>query len=67
VPCIEIMTGASFPSSSDSTPDFDACIPYEQVQIRSESIQITRPPKPKQHRRPAGDDLPKGNALCAVG
>lgn len=67
VPCIEIMTGASFPSSSDSTPDFDACIPYEQVQIRSGSIQITRPPKPNQHRRPAGDDFAKGQRIVLNG
>lgn len=65
VPCVEIMTGAQFPQSL-SGEEFDACVPIEyttEVVCRDGAQplrRLTKPVLPRQHRRLAGSDFPKG-------
>lgn len=69
--CVEIMTGARFPESAH--PSLDAVVKVEDVIIVEQwcskqssvkrYIQVTRPVKSMQHRRPAGSDFSKGDII----
>lgn len=73
--CIEIMTGAQFPESA--YPSLDAVVMIEDVivveqwstkdSITKRYIQVSRPVKPQQHRRPAGSDFSVGNLVIDEG
>ena len=71
-PCVEIMTGARFPTST-SGPPFDSCIPIEHTKVllcrnRSEKlIQIRNKIRPNQHRRLAGEDFHINDKIISVG
>jgi molybdopterin biosynthesis enzyme len=72
LPCAEIMTGAQFPNSICKTP-FDACIKHEDTTIVSvpdreeEHVQIRKPAKSNQNRRPAGNDFQVGELIIRAG
>lgn len=64
-PCVEIMTGAQFPtpSTADHPQAFDACVRLEDT-IRvtgprpdRQYVQVTAPVRPYQNRRFAGTDF----------
>lgn len=72
--CVEIMTGAQFPEVSH--PLLDAVVKVEDVitleqqvdgHCKTRCIQIRRPAKPRQHRRPAGSDFLAGDLIIQTG
>ena len=72
IPCVEIMTGARFPTST-SGPRFDACIPLELVEIvrhpgrRGRFLQIHKSVSENQHRRIAGEDFAPHDIIVRAG
>lgn len=58
---VKIMTGAPVPEGAD------AVVPYEWTDRGSETVTITRAPKPSQHVRPRGDDVTTGDLLLETG
>lgn len=72
IPCVEVMTGALFPVSTEG-PQYDACVPWEHTsplpcgeeQLRI--IEIWKPPKPNQHHRFAGHDFQSGDVVVSEG
>lgn len=66
--CVEIMTGAQFPTASDNC-QMDACVPVElteRVEILGRNnpcIQIKHPVHSNQHRRFAASDIVSGEDL----
>jgi molybdopterin molybdotransferase len=68
-PCVEIMTGARFPSTSSGKP-FDCCVRVEDtiaVNAKEEAgqyyVKILKPARPNQHKRRAGEDFSKGDLI----
>lgn len=76
-PCVEIMTGASFPEAieGDHRP-FDSCVKLEDVDVlvgKGETppgnryIQVVKPLDANQNRRLAGDDFSEGDTVVEAG
>ncbi len=58
---VKIMTGAPVPAGADSV------VPYEWTDRGVAQVRIERAPTPRQHVRPAGDDVRAGDMLVAEG
>ncbi|KAL6230648.1 hypothetical protein BDW75DRAFT_244610 [Aspergillus navahoensis] len=71
-PCVEIMTGAPFPTGEPSER-FDCCVPIEEVVVsenqtsRRRYISVCQPSRRCQHRRFAGGDYTKGVIIARAG
>jgi molybdopterin molybdotransferase len=76
-PCVEIMTGAQFPSSTSATP-FDACVKIEDtVSLGSwapddgfksrKRVAVTRSLRLNANRRFAGGDMHEGDVILPKG
>jgi molybdopterin molybdotransferase len=73
-PCVEIMTGAQFPTSTSNTP-FDACVKIEDTvpmgaksEFQSQRrFVLTRPVSLHANRRFAGGDMQKGDVIVSKG
>jgi molybdopterin molybdotransferase len=57
----KIMTGAPVPDGAD------AVVPYEWTDRGADKVRITRAPEPRQHIRPAGEDVRSGDLLIRRG
>jgi molybdopterin molybdotransferase len=57
----KIMTGAPVPNGAD------AVVPYEWTDRGTDSVRIQQAPEPRQHIRPAGDDVAEGDLLVQQG
>jgi molybdopterin molybdotransferase len=57
----KIMTGAPVPNGAD------AVVPYEWTDRGADSVRIEQAPEPRQHIRPAGDDVAEGDLLVQQG
>ena len=73
IPCVEIMTGSSFPISTSKSP-FDACIRIEDTAIVQDPADvlhplrmIVKPVLPNQNRRFAGTDFRRNDLVIAPG
>ncbi|KAL4997466.1 MoeA, N-terminal and linker domain-containing protein [Aspergillus recurvatus] len=71
-PCVEIMTGAPFPTGEEGER-LDCCVPIEEV-VASENkasrrryVAVCKPAKRCQHRRFAGGDFTKGDIIARAG
>ncbi|KAL5046509.1 hypothetical protein BDW71DRAFT_214561 [Aspergillus fruticulosus] len=70
--CVEIMTGAPFPTGEESGR-FDCCVPIEEVVVsenqfsRRRYISVCKPARRCQHRRFAGGDFTKGDVIARAG
>ena len=58
---IKIMTGAALPAGADSV------VPVEWTDAGSSTVRITRAPVPRQHVRPAGEDVAAGDVVVSNG
>jgi molybdopterin molybdotransferase len=58
---IKIMTGAALPAGADSV------VPVEWTDAGSSTVRITRAPEPRQHVRPAGEDVAAGDVVVRSG
>lgn len=76
LPCLEIMTGARFPSTSSTGIHLDACVRIEDVTMlaadggggdKTPIIAVTRPVAANAHRRFAGEDIQRGQAVLRAG
>ncbi|KAL4956112.1 MoeA, N-terminal and linker domain-containing protein [Aspergillus filifer] len=71
-PCVEIMTGAPFPLGRDADM-FDCCVPVEDVVLSENKfsnrryISVSKPARPRQHRRLAGGDFRKRDLIIKAG
>ncbi|KAL4792188.1 MoeA, N-terminal and linker domain-containing protein [Aspergillus venezuelensis] len=71
-PCVEIMTGAPFPLGRDADM-FDCTVPVEDVVVSENKfssrryITVSKPARPRQHRRLAGGDFRKGDLMLEAG
>jgi molybdopterin molybdotransferase len=75
--CYEIMTGAAFPSPGSNPISkgrrYDACVRVEHVEVvkgsphKPERIRLTRPVRPDQERRYAGEDYRQGSTIIEQG
>lgn len=72
--CVEIMTGAQFPLTAPACELLDACIPIEHTRLITSGpqpeerfIEVTRPIRRQQHRRPAGGDFSFGQKVIGAG
>jgi len=70
VPCVEIMTGAPFPLTQDSSVSFDACIPWERtrhVETRTGGniIEIDSPAPLGWNMRLVGSNSRAGDLVVA--
>lgn len=67
------MTGAQFPRALAGEDDFDACVPIESTTEINDGNgsrrwrKVTKPVGKRQHRRPAGSDLRKGEVVVQKG
>ncbi|KAL3478854.1 MoeA, N-terminal and linker domain-containing protein [Aspergillus californicus] len=61
-PCVEVMTGAPFPTGPDGE-QYDCCVPIENVRRERQYISVSKPPMHRQHRRCAGGDFQKGDFI----
>lgn len=72
LPCVEIMTGARFPSSTEG-PSLDTCVkiedtfPIPETPTSKQQIKVVRPVRPNANRRFAGSDLKEGDLLLEKG
>ncbi|EAW21030.1 molybdopterin molybdotransferase MoeA [Aspergillus fischeri NRRL 181] len=70
--CVEIMTGAPFPTSV-SGDDLDCCVRHEDVAVIVDEtsnrryIRVFKPAKTGQNRRFAGSDFKKSDVLVDAG
>ncbi len=60
--CLEIMTGAPFPSGAD------AVAPIEWVEVKEgDRVSFSRSPEPNKHVRPAAEDIRAGDVVFKGG
>ena len=57
----KIMTGAPVPEGAD------AVVPYEWTDAGAEHVRIDLAPEPRQHIRPAGEDVTAGDLVLEAG
>jgi len=58
---VKIMTGAPMPAGADSV------VPYEWTDRGVARVRIERAPSPRQHVRPAGEDVSAGDVVVSYG
>ncbi|KAL4735290.1 MoeA, N-terminal and linker domain-containing protein [Aspergillus similis] len=73
-PCVEIMTGAPFPTGQE-WEQFDCSVPIEEVVVhedrcpssRRRYVSVCKPARRWQHRRFAGGDFTQGDHIVEAG
>ncbi|KAL3431597.1 MoeA, N-terminal and linker domain-containing protein [Aspergillus tetrazonus] len=73
-PCVEIMTGAPFPTGQE-WERFDCSVPIEEVVVQEDRcppsqrryVSVCKPARRWQHRRFAGGDFTQGDRIIEAG
>ncbi|KAJ9247669.1 hypothetical protein DTO207G8_7899 [Paecilomyces variotii] len=67
-PCVEIMTGARFPTCVNGR-EFDCCVKVEDTRMESggKIIQVLKPARKGMNRRFAGNDFQQGDNIIDAG